>query len=137
MSLVICKNGGTCAYSCDHKKPHEREKDCGKGSTDCHCVPVLETEPEVVMVKCNIADECNKVCEDCEHKVEHRENERCKSKCTFYEEAKCEPANNSPEAKAFILTPSEDHPEANITIQAKDRTEALETALKQLGWKLL
>lgn len=134
MSLVICKNGGTCSYYCTHKNPHERDGDCTYGDSGCCCVPVSVSAP---MVKCNKADGC---IHPCVHKLEHEEGYWCKQDCCTAVSvlgAKCEPVNNSPEAKAFILTPSEDHPEANFTIQAKDRTEALETALKQLGWKLL
>ena len=145
MSLVICKNAEKCASAvCRHKVNHEEDSWCNRGCLGMggvgggKCVPVKD--PRVI---CNTANYCS--LEGCDHRIPHVENYGCRagkcdgleeseSRCVPYTGGKYEETIIKPE---FTLTPELDHPEANIKMQANTRTEALEKALKQLGWKLL
>jgi hypothetical protein len=138
MSLVSCKNAKKCiCEECVHKEPHENGSECRDFPNGCCCVPVKEFK-----VICNKADECS--LEYCDHRNLHVENGGCvDGKCNGLEgESRCVPYIGGACGEVeivhhFTLTPELDHPEANIKIQANTRTEALEKALNQLGWKLL
>ena len=137
MSLVSCKNAAGCTKECILKEPHGNRSGCRDFPNGCCCVPVPVSPP---MVKCDKANYCS--LKGCDHEFPHVENSGCVANKCDGVGARCVPyvvgACGGVEVHHhFILTPSIDHPEANITIQAKDRTEALEIALKQLGWELL
>ena len=151
MSLVSCKNAAKCLYEeCIHREPHENGSECRDFPHGCCCVPVTISPPRVI---CDNANYCS--LGGCDHRFPHIENSGCRAgKCDGLEgsESRCVPyiggacsgveVSHLPnEVKLiepeFTLTPELDYPEANIKIQANTRTEALEIALKQLGWKLL